>query len=322
MSESNVWQKTRGILKIIFSILLLAGIVSVLKIHLLSVFVSIKNIPIVYIIAASFIYLIAVIVSSLKWKLFLPGYSVGQVLKYTFVGQFYSVVLPGQFVGEEAKAYRLGSRNKNVEEIGASVLLDKVTGILSLLLVACAGIVLTSSHLPSILFFSIVVGLLICLCVLIVSRTRRVYSFIHRRVSLVENNHEILGTVWRFIRTFTEHWHGYTNKTGMVVGSIGVGIIYQLLTVAFIAILASGLHMSVSFFDWAWIFGVVSISVFIPITIGGIGLREGVFVGLLSLLHVSPELAVSLSLSSFAFQLVGALIGGIFEVIDFKQSSK
>ncbi|MFA5841400.1 MAG: lysylphosphatidylglycerol synthase transmembrane domain-containing protein [Candidatus Paceibacterota bacterium] len=318
MDKNIKWQKTGKILKILFSLFLFVCVILVLKINLPSVLVFIKNIPVVYIFSALLVYLLAVFVASIKWRLFLPNYSIRRILRYTFVGQFYSVILPGQFVGEAAKAYRLGAVNKNLEEVGASVLLDKATGILGILIVAFVGIVFTGSFLPPALLYIILFGLIICVLVLLLLRREEVYVFVHRKILSAEDRHLALNSFLRFIRIFVEHWHEYSRRTGRLLLSVFAGVIYQLLIVALIAILASGLNIYLSFFDWSWIFGIVSVSVFIPVTIGGIGLREGVFVGLLSLLHVSPELAVSLSLASFAFQLLGALIGGTFEAMELK----
>jgi len=52
----------------------------------------------------------------------------------------------------------------------------------------------------------------------------------------------------------------------------------------------------------------------LPISIAGIGLREGGYVGLLAIFGIAATPALSLSLSLFAYTLVGALLGWIAEL--------
>jgi hypothetical protein len=66
--------------------------------------------------------------------------------------------------------------------------------------------------------------------------------------------------------------------------------------------------------DWAWVVATASVAVLLPLSVGGLGLREGALIGCLSWLGVSGELAVALSLGVFAIMLIGALLGGMIEV--------
>ena len=93
-----------------------------------------------------------------------------------------------------------------------------------------------------------------------------------------------------------------------------LGALFQLLAVWITIILAHSLGINISVFDWFWIFSLVSVAVFVPITIGGLGIREGVFVGLLGFFAVPPAEAVALSLSVFALQVLAGAVGGILEV--------
>jgi hypothetical protein len=57
----------------------------------------------------------------------------------------------------------------------------------------------------------------------------------------------------------------------------------------------------------------VSIVTALPFTIGGLGLREGSFVGSLALLGIAPEKAMGLSFAVFSILLSGAAIGGVLD---------
>jgi uncharacterized membrane protein YbhN (UPF0104 family) len=84
-------------------------------------------------------------------------------------------------------------------------------------------------------------------------------------------------------------------------------------------ILAKAIGINISYYDWCWVFGVISIVVLLPVTIGGVGLREGGFVLLLGYFGVQNDKALALSLSIFGLQITGALIGGAIDLLIAKK---
>jgi hypothetical protein len=60
--------------------------------------------------------------------------------------------------------------------------------------------------------------------------------------------------------------------------------------------------------------GLISLLVFLPISISGIGVRELGFVGVLRLFEIDISTALTLSLLVFSLQIVGAAIGALFEL--------
>jgi glycosyltransferase 2 family protein len=58
----------------------------------------------------------------------------------------------------------------------------------------------------------------------------------------------------------------------------------------------------------------VSLLVLLPITVAGLGLREGGYVGLLGLFGVGAADALSLSFVLFAYALCGAFVGFLVEM--------
>ena len=84
-------------------------------------------------------------------------------------------------------------------------------------------------------------------------------------------------------------------------------------------VMGNAIDINIRFHEWCWIFGVISIIIFLPITIGGVGVREGGFVLILGNLGVPNEKALALSLSIFGLLISGALFGLI---IDFRMNFK
>ena len=89
-----------------------------------------------------------------------------------------------------------------------------------------------------------------------------------------------------------------------------------------VAILGTNLGIALPLVDWAWIVGVMSLAVLLPLTIGGIGLREGALIGCLGFAGVPSESAIALSFGIFAVTLSGALAGGAVEFAELRKQSR
>jgi uncharacterized protein (TIRG00374 family) len=212
--------------------------------------------------------LAATLVASLKWKLFLPSQSVGLLFRLNLVGLFYSMILPGQIAGEVVKAYRLGKGHRDAEIVVASVVLDRATGLIGLLMVGLIGAIWTQglpdNRIGVALFGAFAVGM----AGLYALR----WGFIHAAADGV-----LADTTKAFPRTaplcgklriFVEAWCSYLRQPALLIGAVAIAIGLQLIHVLIITFLSQPLGIHVSPLDWFWVFAVVSVAVVVPVSLG------------------------------------------------------
>jgi uncharacterized membrane protein YbhN (UPF0104 family) len=96
-------------------------------------------------------------------------------------------------------------------------------------------------------------------------------------------------------------------------GILLLAICHQLLGLLSLYMLAQALQLDVSFAALGWIRSLVALAMFLPISIGGLGVREATFIALLVPYGITTEDALTLSLLVFARGLVFAIAGGIIE---------
>ena len=256
-------------------------------------------------------------VAALKWWLFIPSHRFFDLVGLNLVGTFYSIVLPGQVAGEAVKIYRLGAGRADAEQIAASVLVDKVNGMIGLLALGILGAHASQLGIPRSLVASFSVTLIVGLALL--------YSL---HVPLLRRNIEnAIGWVsrrWSFARPIAERLAlflaastRYLARPGLMVASVLLGISYQLLCIAVILLIAPSFGIHVALVEWLWVFAVVATAALLPLSIGGLGIREGAFVAVLGVLQVPSSSALALSLTIFATQLATALLGGLIEFAGF-----
>lgn len=255
-------------------------------------------------------------VASLRWKLLVPEVPYLRLLRYSLIGQFYSVVLPGQVAGEAVKAWRISRGAIDPTRLVASVLIDRVVGLIGLLLVATAGIALTRDAfagrllLPMAGLASALVAGLFALAV------PSVYRLASRLIHHAGAWAPRLGHIAAKALLFLGAWRDYAQSPWRLTLSLVFGVIFQLLGVAIYLLLANNMGIEIAAAHWMWIAGVTAIAVLLPLSIGGIGLREGALVAMLAQFGIPGESALALSLGIFGIMLLLAVAGWIAEVTD------
>jgi glycosyltransferase 2 family protein len=274
---------------------------------------SLMHLPWSVCVAVIVLYVAAMLVDTVTWRLLLPDYAFLKLFVFTLIGGFYSFVLPGQMSGEIAKAYRLGSREGEVARLATAAAIDKITGIIGLALVAFVGMIGGSIHVPYVFRYALAGIGIIMVVILFALKSSHIYEWL---LSLIErlSVYRMCGPFASFLRESMVHYRRFSSDTKNVIFNIALGALFQVICVLMNIVLAVHFSIHIPLFDWLWIFSAVSIATFIPISFAGLGVRELSFVGILGLFGVAPQAALSLSFSLFAAQTLFALIGGAFDI--------
>ena len=97
--------------------------------------------------------------------------------------------------------------------------------------------------------------------------------------------------------------------------SLLAALLFQLLNIFMLSLLGSSIGIGFAFSTWAWIVAVLSIVLMLPLSIGGIGLREGGLALIFTILGESLEKSLSYALMLYALSLMGALIAYIVDLM-------
>lgn len=302
----------RTLLKALFGLMLVAALLWRFDLH--AVVAALAHFRWSWLLVAFLLMWMSWPLAAARWKLFANQFSYMRLLELTLISQFYAIVLPGQLAGEVVKAWRLAKGHIDAERLATTVLIDRIIGTLSLVLVASVGLLLSRHHLPiglAALFAAM--GLLLAICVLALN-LGPIHVIALRSATALQRTRltRFASSLLRVI----DAWRDFGKSPPRLLASLLLGIVYQLLGVAVFHILGSNLGINLPLADWAWILGAVSLAILIPISIGGIGLREGALVGCLGFLGVAGDEAIALSFGIFAITLSGVLAGGIVELID------
>jgi uncharacterized membrane protein YbhN (UPF0104 family) len=245
--------------------------------------------------------------STVRWQQVLVALDVHGRLRRLFshflAGQFISAFLPGTVGGDVVRMTRLTRDTHNGPISFASVVLERLTGWIVLPLITLLGFLVnpTLRHLgPTRAAVTIAVGTLVGLIVV-----------------LVAVDHPKLGG--RFADS--EGWRRFAGAVHLGVGKlrrrptaalsvVGVGFVYQmsLVLAALMAARALGID-NLGFTALMAFFPAVLIAQVLPISIGGLGVREFALVFFLGAVGVGKEQALALGLLFYILTLAASLTG-------------
>ena len=239
-------------------------------------------------------------VNALRLRLFLPGLSVFQALRFTMIALLYGTALPGQLAGDAVKAFRLtraASRSGDVSATIGAVALDKAVGLFALLFLTAVGLAFSQDSFGSGLTAIISISLALFVAVFV--------------VVLVAPIPPILEKLGPGIGV----WRKRTLRPRTLVLSLLAGLVVQCLSVTVFMVLGSATGVELSTAVWAVVVGLVSLALLLPITIAGVGLREVSLVAVLSALGQSASAALALSLVLLLLNLAGAAAGLLADLV-------
>ncbi len=231
----------------------------------------------------------------------------------SLVGLFYGLFVPTGLAGDAVRAARVGTRYHVMRKTFLSVVIDRLVALFSVILVFGVQLVgggLTWQGVRLSWTGWTIIALIIGGGVLF-----------HRRPSAwMEQIKYGLLTRWpsnplvRQIDQMCDLVQEYAQARHFIALGVVGSVVYQLFVTLSYYAGSRVLGISVGFGDYVWIVALVTLAQILPITIAGLGVREGLFVFLLGQYGVPAASAVALSLVVFSVTLLFGILGGVLEL--------
>ena len=100
-----------------------------------------------------------------------------------------------------------------------------------------------------------------------------------------------------------------SERSATLAAAFAMSVLMQAILVACVFLLARPLDASVSLWGHALVVPITALATLLPLTLGGIGIREHLYLALYGSLGMRAPVAFSLSLATFAMILVWSLVG-------------
>ncbi len=243
----------------------------------------------------------AQVISSVRWRLLARSLGFREKLRrfisLYYVGMFFNLFLPTSMGGDVVRAWYLGAPSAARANTAArslallSVISERFSGLLALLLVASLAALANPAGLPNWSLWLVwglsAGGVLGVLSLPVLS---------HRLPKL---------------RSLAQGLSLYRGHRRLWLAGFGLSIVVQLAGIVEVWLLGLALEVPASFAVLAVAAPLVVLFTMLPITLNGVGVREGGLVLLLAPAGVAPAEALALGVLWFCVLATASLIGGI-----------
>jgi uncharacterized protein (TIRG00374 family) len=251
----------------------------------------------------------------LRWEMLLKAININLPSKRIIIsfagGIFFSLFLPSTIGGDFMRSMDLAAYTKRPREVVATVFLDRLSGYIGLVVLSLIALIFGWRLLEDrVILISVllITGLLIT--ILLALFNKFFYEKINKILSIFS-----AGRIIESIKNLHHEIHLFRNRKEIVFKNLALSVLIQIVTPLsfYIIALSFGLKMSmIYFFIFLPIIGAITL---LPISIGGLGLRDATTIFFFAKVGVTKDLAFAMSILNFSFIVIYAGIGGLIYVL-------
>jgi uncharacterized membrane protein YbhN (UPF0104 family) len=233
----------------------------------------------IFLIIAMLLFVASKVVASFRTLLILNRYNVSinwwRNLKLYWTGMFYNLFLPGGIGGDVYKTVIINRMHTSgIKTSAGAIIMDRVAGVVALTILAFIGMIFTSLY-------------------------EKYNWVVFAGIPLA-----IVGFSG-LIYFFTPELKGLSGKL------LGWSFLVQVLQVLCVIFILLSFRIDTSYPQYILVFLISSIAAMLPLSIGGIGVRELVFYSLSNYFYLDQGVAVTVSFTFFIITAFSSLWGGI-----------
>ncbi len=252
------------------------------------------------------------LVSCLKWQLFLREYgvrvSVFRLLALYCIGKFFNNFFPSTVGGDIARSYILGREIQSQERSFVSVILERLTGFIALVILAFLFALLNTNLLGQPLIaisFGVVAVAGIAVSMLVV------FPGVLDYLAVFLQKMPFLNTVVRKLRLLGHEFNFFRGRSGLLAKALGYSFIFHFMTIVQVYLACLTVNFAPRFLDIALITPIVLMVTSVPLSPNKLGVWEWAFgVFLFQAGGEVPE-GVAVALIIRGLGLVVSAMGGV-----------
>lgn len=249
-------------------------------------------------------------IANTRWWLLIRvhglGHTYGNLVKVTYIGALFNNLLPSSTGGDLFRMYHIYRQGHGAAIAVSPIATERVVGLLCMVGLATVTIFQFSTEsqffqaLRALLFWLLACGVA---GVAVVSFPRTYYVF-HRFLERWARFRVVAGVLG-----ITEAAHTYLSRPYLLISLVLLSLTLQGFQILIFVILGSGVDASLAATQYLFIVPVILVAASIPVTVGGLGVREAAAVTLFTAAGMSQENAAAVSLLFIPVLLLSGLPG-------------
>jgi len=272
---------------------------------------TLSKADVVYLIVAFLIMLFIYVLTFMRWDMLLRGARLNIPLRRVavsfFGGLFFNLFLPSTIGGDVVKSVDLVTHTRKPREIVATVLLDRLSGFAGMVFVAIIALLLGYRYISEPAVFVIISIIAVVLLIMIlVLFNERIFLFVN---NLLKSKHE--KGIREYLKNLHQEIYHFRSRSVVITKNFSLSIAIQIILPIIFALTAKALGVNIRIIYFFIFIPVIATIAILPISIGGLGLRDWSTVFLFTKVGVTHDVALAMSLINFCFILIVGVVGGI-----------
>jgi uncharacterized protein (TIRG00374 family) len=261
------------------------------------------------------LHVVVVFLSASRWWLLLThthtATSFSKAFPSYYLGVFFNNFLPTGFGGDAVRILHLRVRGVSTKSLVSASVVDRVIGFATIFIIGIIGVLASEelripAHTKTVLTVLFLAGLLIT-GVILSNRSGRFLESLARKY----RHARVRGWILDIILTcYSYRAAKYRILLAMVISAIGQGLIILAYYV-----IGRGLGLGIFFITYLVAIPAVFLAASLPVSIGGLGIREGTLVGMLVAAGADLQLAINLSIVYLVVLWISTLPGALVPLI-------
>ena len=250
------------------------------------------------------------VIFAYRWKVALSVMGIdvplGTLIKFYFVGTFFNLFLPTALGGDVVRGHDLAVYSGKRVGAATSVLMERIVGFLALAFIALVALLLGSRviqdpQVTRIILF-VCLGYVVLVIVVFNARIMKRLTAMLRFIKWFD--------IGRRLDRVCDSLHAFTTYKGVLCQCLVLSLICQTLAILAAYSLALAINLQLAPIYFFMVLPIIWVVTMIPVSINGLGLREGAFVFFFTKVGVSDSSALLLSFLNFSQTIVLGVTGG------------
>jgi len=262
---------------------------------------------------AILLYIVAAMISFQRWHVLLRAVKVDgrfwRVQKLGFLGLFFSNFIPGLTGGDVVKAIMVARDHPEQRPAAVlSVIVDRAIGLLGLALVASGALLFQHGRYAWMAKkLNLILLAIVLMAMVVLSRRLRKMLRLDKLLSALP--------FASILKKLDEAALLYRAARWQLVYAVAVSLVVHVMILTAIGVLGRALGIQIAFLDYYALAPLALIAQSLPLTPGGVGVGEMLFIYFFQPAGVQAAAAFALSFSYRVIQLFVSLIGGVLLLV-------
>lgn len=247
------------------------------------------------------------LLGALRWRLLTGKFEINvpliKLLKFYYIGSFVSFFLPTAIGGDLARIVLLRREVDSLEIASSTVIVERILGLLSIIVLFAFSLIFGIQQVIEISFFLPVVGFILVFIFILWFLFYFPENWLKKLFFFSPSLHEKVHNIFLALKSFR-------NETGLILQGLILSILFQSAMIVVYYLLALAINLKIPFQYFLLFMPLVWVLSLIPLSLNGLGIREGSFIYLFSLLGYSSELLSFVSMLGVVLLISQGLIGG------------